>query len=342
MIFKNPAYLQLLWGGLGLLLLLIWRFKRNKKYLRGWVSQELETHNIPLLNRTKVFVFGLIVILAYMALVIAIAEPHWGKTIKKEMYQAHDIIVALDVSKSMLAEDLKPNRLERAKLSLKNLIRRRSKDRFGIILFAGSAAVQLPLTTDKAAADMLTDDISTESISVGGTNISSAIERAIIAFGEPGPANRALIIMTDGEDHEPMAVEKAKEALINGIRIFTIGIGKPEGIPIPLYVNGQFRGYRADENGRTIVTRLNEANLKDIASAGGGKYVNGNDLSRALDIIGAEIDKLEATEREKVSFSAQNNNSDYFVMLAYLLLLLDLAAHKTKLKHSFRKILFFD
>lgn len=321
MSFERPDLLHLLWAT-PVLLVAAWLLRiRQKRLINAWVEPSLQAHNLPRLSFIKPFLSRLIMILAYAGAVITAAGPRWGNQEKKEAVQAHDIIVALDVSKSMLAEDLKPNRLERAKLSLKNLIRRRKHDRFGIVVFAGSAAVQLPLTTDKAAADLLTDKISTESVATGGTHISAALERSLLAFGEPGPANRALILISDGEDHEPGALEKARELAQNNIRIFTIGIGKPEGVPIPIYANGQFRGYKADAEGHTVVTRLNEDLLRRLADIGGGIYVHGTDLSQALDQITTEIDRLAEEEIQISRFQDKSNRFYYFAGLTLLLLL---------------------
>lgn len=283
----------------------------------------MAAHNMPLRSPSRLVLAFFLLTLAFIVAVLTAAGPRWGLRDKTESMQAHDIIVALDVSKSMLAEDLKPNRLERAKLSLKNLIRRRPKDRFGIVIFAGSAALQLPLTTDKAAADVLIDKISTESLSIGGTNLSAALERSLMAFGDPGPMNRALILISDGEDHEEGALEKASELARQGIRLFTIGIGKPEGVPIPVYANGRFQGYKTDETGKTVVTRLNENLLKELARLGGGIYVPGYDLSAALDAITEEIDRLESTEVAMNIRDTRAHRFYYFAGATLALLLLE-------------------
>ncbi|MCS6981330.1 MAG: VWA domain-containing protein [Flavobacteriales bacterium] len=330
MSFERPELLYLLWTVPALLIAAWFSRIRHKRLIHAWVESSLLTHNLPRLSFFKPFLSRLMMILAYVGAVLTAAGPRWGNQEKKEAVQAHDIIVALDVSKSMLAEDLKPNRLERAKLSLKNLIRRRKHDRFGIVVFAGSAAVQLPLTTDKAAADLLTDKISTESVATGGTHISAALERSLLAFGEPGPANRALILISDGEDHEPGALEKARELAQNNIRIFTIGIGNSEGVPIPIYVNGQFKGYKTDADGRTVVTRLNEDLLRQLADIGGGIYVHGNDLSHALDQITAEIDRLAAEEIQMNRFQDKSNRFYYFAGFTVFLLLTEFFLPLTK------------
>jgi Ca-activated chloride channel family protein len=321
MSFERPEMLQALWGIALWLPLMVWRLRRNTTLFQQWVTPSLAQHNVPQRSSLRPLLAQLLLIIAFAGAVVTAAGPRWGFRERADTLQAHDIVVALDISKSMLAEDLKPNRLERAKLSLKNLIRRRPKDRLGIVIFAGSAALQLPLTTDKAAADALIDQISTESISIGGTNISAALERSLIAFGEPGPANRALILISDGEDHEEGALEKAAELARQGIRIFTIGIGKPEGVPIPVYINGRFQGYKTDENGRTVVTRLNEHLLRDMARIGGGLYMPGHDLSAALDAITEEIDRLESAELAVNLIDTQANRFYYFAGATLLLLL---------------------
>lgn len=320
MSFERPEWLMALWALALLLPLALWRLHRNRKRVQEWVSSSLAEHNMPQRSTLRPLIAHLLLLLAFAGAAFTAAGPRWGFLEKSDTLQAHDIIVALDISKSMLAEDLKPNRLERAKLSLKNLIRRRPKDRIGIVIFAGSAALQLPLTTDKAAADALIDQISTESISIGGTNISAALERSRIAFGEPGPANRALILISDGEDHEEGALEKAAELASQGIRIFSIGIGKPEGVPIPVYANGRFQGYKTDEAGRTVVTRLNETLLRELAHIGRGTYVQGYDLSAALDAITEEIDRMESAELAVSLVDTRANRFYYFAGATLLIL----------------------
>ncbi|MCS6979945.1 MAG: VWA domain-containing protein [Flavobacteriales bacterium] len=323
MTFERPEWLHAFWAFAPMVALVFWRMWRRKKLRAAWVDEALQAHNMPHWSANRPWISAGLLIIAYILTVCTAAGPRWGTVEKMETRTVHDIIVALDVSKSMLAEDLKPNRLERAKLSIKNLIRRRKQDRFGLVIFAGTAAVQLPLTTDKAAADQLIDKVSTESLNVGGTHISAALQRCLQAFGPPGQAARALILITDGEDHEEGALEAAKELAGQGIRIFTIGLGNPEGVPIPVYVQGRFQGYKTDAEGRTVVTRLNEALLRELAAVGGGMYVSGNDLSRALDLISEEIDRLDHAEITLLKTDGRANRFYYFAAFGLLILLLE-------------------
>jgi Ca-activated chloride channel family protein len=232
----------------------------------------------------------------------------------------------------MLAEDIKPNRLERAKQAVSRLIDNMRSDRIGLVVFAGKAYMQLPITTDYAAAKLFLSTTSTDIVPIQGTAIGEAIGMATESFDETTHHSKAIIIITDGENHEGDVIEKAKEAAEKGIRIYTIGMGMPEGSPIPVY-NGSTRvGYKKDRQGATVVTKLNETMLQQIASAGNGIYIRASNTSVGLNKVLEDINKLEKTEIDSQLFSDYEDRFQYFIAIGLLLILIELLISERKSK----------
>ncbi len=232
----------------------------------------------------------------------------------------------------MLAEDIQPNRLERAKQSISKLIDKLGNDRVGIIVFAGNAYMQLPITTDYSAAKMFLTTINTKIVPTQGTAIGEAIDMAIESFDNE-THSRAIIVITDGENHEDEPIESAKNAVDQGINVYTIGMGLPEGTPIPEYNQYNRRtGYKKDRQGSTVVTKLNESMLQQIASAGKGVYVRANNSSAGLKTVFDEINKLEKTEFESKMFSDYEDRFQYFIALSLLFIILELFIFERKSK----------
>jgi len=240
-------------------------------------------------------------------------------------------MIALDVSNSMLAEDIKPSRLERSKQSIMRLIDQLDGDRIGIIIFAGKAYTQLPITTDYAAAKLFVSTINTDIIPTQGTALGDAIARAVTSFGET-KNNKAIIIITDGEDHQGDVLEQAETAAKAGILIYTIGMGLPDGAPIPVYNGKVMTGYKKDGSGNIIVSRLDEALLQQIATAGKGIYVRASNSEAGLRPIMEEIGKIQETEIESRQFTDYESRFQYFLAFAILLLVLDLFIFEKKTK----------
>ena len=233
----------------------------------------------------------------------------------------------------MKAEDLQPNRLEKSKQALSKLIDKLEGDRIGIIVFGGEAYVQLPITTDYSAAKLFLESISTDLIPTQGTDIGKAIHMAMTSFGKDEGKNKAIVIITDGEDHEEDAVNAAEEAVEKGITIHTIGMGSAEGAPIPVYKGTVREGFRKDKEGNTIVTKLNEPMLQEIAKAGNGIYVRASNSDTGLNNIMDALEKLEKKQFDSKMYSDYEDRFQCFIAIAFLLLLIEtlLTERKSKL-----------
>ena len=261
-----------------------------------------------------------LLMLAYTCLIIGLAAPQTGSKLEKIKRRGVDMVIALDVSNSMLAQDIKPNRLERAKQATSKLIENLENDRIGLIVFAGKAYTQMPITSDYAAAKLFLSTINPGQIPVQGTAIGEAIDQGIQSFGS-SKQSKAIILITDGEDHEGNALAKAQEAASKGIAVYTIGMGLPEGAPIPIYNAGIQMGYKKDQEGNTIITRLDEKMLQDIANAGNGIFVRANNTQVGLKKVFDEVNKMQKSEYDSQVFSEYEDRYQLLLVIAFLLLL---------------------
>jgi len=278
---------------------------------------------IPDASGSKVLLKFIILVTAYAFIVIAVANPQTGSKLEKVQRKGIDIVVALDISNSMLAQDIKPDRLSRAKQALFKLIDKLQGDRIGIIIFAGKAYTQLPITTDYAAAKMFVSTISPKDIPSQGTAIGEAINLGISSFDD-NEQSKAIIIITDGENHESNATEAATAASELGIRVYTIGMGLPDGSPIPIINSyGQQTGFKKDREGNTVITKLNEVMLQQIAAAGNGDYVRANNTQAGLSKIFEKINALEKSEIETRMFTDYEDQFQYFLGFGLLLVFLE-------------------
>lgn len=242
-------------------------------------------------------------------LIVGIANLQTGSKMQEVKREGADIMICLDVSNSMLAEDLKPNRLERAKLAIEKMIDRLQGDRLGIIVFAGEAYTQLPITTDYNSAKLFLNAVTPNMIPTQGTAIGAAIQKAMESFGSDEGKNKAIVVITDGENHEDEAIKKAEEAASKDITIHTIGIGSDAGVPIPIYHNGIPSGYKKDKEGNTVVTRLNEKLLRDIAGEANGVYVKASNADVGL---GAVLDKIAELDKKQIESKRYTDYEDQF------------------------------
>ncbi|PID92947.1 MAG: hypothetical protein CSA95_09125 [Bacteroidetes bacterium] len=261
--------------------------------------------------------------LAWVMMVVGAADPQIGSKMEKVKRQGIDLIIALDVSNSMLSEDIKPNRLERSRQAISRLIGKLEGDRLGMVVFAGKAYMQMPVTTDYAAARLMLSTVNTNLIPVQGTAIGDAISLSMSSFDDNNH-QKAIIVITDGENHQGNAVEEATKAAEKGIKVYTIGMGLAEGGPIPVFQRGRQVGFKKDKQGNTIVTKLNDKMLGEIAAAGGGIYVRANNSRAGLDKVFEEINALDKSELESRVFSDYEHRFTYFVALALLFLILEL------------------
>ena len=308
--------------------MLIWKKRALIKFGRWPIMQRL----IPAMSNTRAILKFIILMFAYLFLIIGLANPQIGSKLVEGERSGIDIMVALDVSNSMLAQDIKPSRLERSKQAISKLIDELGNDRIGIVVFAGNAYVQLPITTDHSAAKMFLTTINTKVVPTQGTAIGEAIELASESF-EDETHSRAIVVITDGENHEDDAVKIAKSVAEKGIHVYTIGMGLPDGTPIPDYDKYDRQvGYKKDRQGNTVVTKLNEQMLQEIAIAGDGIYVRANNTQAGLSKVFDEINKLEKTEFESKVFSDYESRFQYFIALSLLFLLLEIIIFERKSK----------
>jgi Ca-activated chloride channel family protein len=338
--FENPQFFYALLAIPVMIAIFIWMIFWKKKALKRYGDWMIMQRLVPGMSRSRMIFKFVILLLAVVSLIIGMANPQIGSKLVEGERKGIDIMVALDVSNSMLAQDIEPNRLERSRQAISKLIDKLENDRLGIIVFAGNAYVQLPITTDHSAAKMFLSTISTRVVPTQGTAIGEAIELASESFDDE-KHSRAIVIITDGENHEDDAIKIARSVAEKGIRIYTIGMGLPEGTPIPEFDNyNRQTGYKKDREGNTVITRLNEKMLQDIAIAGEGIYVRANNTQAGLNKVFDEINELEKTEFESKMFSDYESRFQYFIGISLVLLLLELLLFERKNKWLSRIKLF--
>ena len=302
----------------------IMRYMRARR-VKAFGDPALVEALMPSRSRSKGWVKAVLFSLAFAFFAIGLARPRTGAKLAERNTKGAEIIVALDVSNSMLAQDYSPNRLERAKLSIARLTERLQEDRIGLVIFAGTSFVQLPVTTDYVSAKMFLNSIDTGSIPVQGTAIGDAIRLSIKSFSAQSEKSRVIVVISDGENHEDDAVGAAKQAAELGIKVYTIGVGSAEGQPIPM--DG---GLLKDKDGNIVVTRLNEEMLRDIARAGGGAYIHAGGEEFGLNPIIQDIRRMEDEEFGSVVFEEYDEQYMYFFGIALLLFILEMLIGERK------------
>jgi Ca-activated chloride channel family protein len=320
--FANPEYLYLLLALPLLVLFFIYNEFRKRKAFRKLGQESLVKKLLPDLSKFRPSFKFIVQIIAVSLAIIILARPQFGSKIEEVKRQGVEVIIALDVSNSMLAEDIQPNRLERAKQAISRLVETLENDRIGLIVFAGDAYTQIPVTTDYISAKMFLSTISPDMVPKQGTAIGSAIDLGIRSFSPGSGKSKAMIIITDGENHEDDPVAKAKEAAAAGIIIHTIGIGSAEGVPVSVIQNGK-KDFLKDADGNTVITKLDENMLKEIAIAANGKYVRANNSNIGLDAIFSDIRKLKKQELEGKMYTEYNDQFQIFAGAVLFLLLAD-------------------
>ncbi len=301
--------------------------KLRKRRIRRFGDESLVKEIMPSSSVSKGWVKTVLFSAAFFFFVIGLSRPQIGAKLKEHQTKGVEIMIALDVSNSMLAEDYSPNRLERAKLSISMLVDKLRDDRIGLIVFAGNSFVQLPITTDYVSAKMFLNSISTESVPVQGTAIGEAINTAVRSFSAQSEKSRAVVIITDGENHEDDPVAAAKQAAKLGVRIFTIGVGSPEGQPIP--VDGELL---RDRNGEIVVSRLDEKVLQDVAEAGNGVYVRAGNREFGLAPVVERIRQMDEEEFSSVIFEEFDEQYMYFFAIALVLLVIEMLIGERRAK----------
>ncbi len=323
--FAEPKYLWLLLAVplliVGYALLRVLRRRR----LRAFGDEAMVRELMPSWSSAKGWWRTVLYSLAFACFVVGISRPLLGAKLVERETKGAEIVICLDVSNSMLAQDYSPDRLSRAKLAISRLVDRLQGDRIGLVIFAGTSFVQLPVTTDYVSAKMFLNTIDTQSIPVQGTAIGDAIHTAAKSFSAQSEKSRAIIVITDGENHEDDAVEAAKEAASAGVRVYTIGVGTLRGQP--LKIGGELL---KDKNGEIVVSRLDESTLKQIASAGGGAYVHAGNEEFGLNPIVDEINKLEDERFSSVVFEEYDEQYMYFFAAALFFFTLEMTVGERK------------
>ena len=308
--------------------------KLRRRRIRRFGDETLVNSLMPSYARGKVWLRLSMFAIAFCFVVLAMSRPQRGVRLKEQQVKGAEVIIALDVSNSMLAEDYSPNRLERAKMAISRVTEKLKDDRIGLIVFAGDSYVQIPMTSDYISAKMFLNSISTGSVPVQGTAIGSAIDLGVRSFSEESDKSRAIIVITDGENHEDDPVSAAKRAADMGVRVFTIGVGSVEGKFIPLPDGG----YITDAEGNNVVTRLDDKSLQKIADAGNGVFVHSSNVEFGLEPIIEEIQKMDDEVMTTVTYEEYEELYMYFLGVALLFLVIQMLVGDRRSKlHLFKR-----
>ncbi|MCX2680598.1 VWA domain-containing protein [Galbibacter sp. EGI 63066] len=297
-----------------------WQKRARKKFATPLLMDKLSPNRSSLKPVLKL----ILALLAIACLAVALVNPKIGTKLETVKREGVDIVFAIDVSKSMAAEDIAPNRLEKTKRIVSEIINNLASDRIGIIAYAGQAHPQLPITTDYSAAKMFLQSMNTDMMSSQGTAINEAIDMAITYYDDQEQTNRVLILISDGEDHSNMAIESVEKAKKEGIKIYTIGVGTTKGGPIPIRINGVVDSYKKDRNGDVVITKLNEQMLNGIAQEGNGSYISGTNTEEVVDFVKEELANMDKMEFESKQFADFKDQFQWFIGGAILLLFLDI------------------
>lgn len=335
--FASPQYLYLLLVLVALAAIHYYIIYKKKRQVKRFGDPELTKQLFLGVSRWRPEVKFWITMLALASFIVALARPQFGTRLDTRERMGIEAIIALDVSNSMLAEDVKPNRLEKAKMMVSNMVDGMRDDKIGLIVFAGQAFVQLPITSDYVSAKMFLETISPSMISVQGTDIAEAINLSMRSFTQQEDISRAIFVITDGEDNEAKGVEAAKQAAAKGIRVYVLGIGNPGGAPIPIPGTGQ---YIIDDEGNTVISKLSEEMCREIATAGGGSYIYVDNSSSAQKKLSEQVDRLAKAKMESQIYSEYDEQFQGFVLIGILLLLLDVFLLERESKSTWLSNLF--
>lgn len=319
--FASPQYLYLLLVLLALTAIHYYIIYRKKQQVKRFGDPELTRQLFLGVSRWRPEVKFWLTMLALASFIVALARPQFGTRLDTRERMGIEAIIALDVSNSMLAEDVKPNRLEKAKMMVSNMVDGMSDDKIGLIVFAGQAFVQLPITSDYVSAKMFLETISPSMISVQGTDVAEAISLSMRSFTQQEDVSRAIFVITDGEDNEGRAVEAARQAASQGVRVYVLGIGNPGGAPIPIPGTGQ---YIIDNEGNTVVSKLSEEMCREIATAGQGSYIYVDNSSSAQKKLSEQLDRLAKAKMESQVYSEYDEQFQGFILIGLLFLLVDI------------------
>ena len=317
--FEDPIYL---WMLLIIPILVLVRFivwQKRKRNLRKFGDPSLLKEMMPDVSKYRPTIKFCLLLSAITILIFMIARPQVGSKISHEKREGIEVLIALDISNSMLAQDVIPSRLEKSKLLIEDLVDHFTNDKVGLVVFAGDAFVQLPITNDYVSAKMFLQNINPSLITTQGTDLARAISLSQSCFTQREHIGRAIIVITDGEDHEGGALEVAREAYKKGINVFILGVGTSKGAPIP-DGNG---GYLKDNSGQTVLSALNEQMCQQVAKAGNGVYIHVDNTSDAQEKLNKELSKLQSGISETVVYSEYNEQFQIFGIILLLLLIVE-------------------
>tara|TARA_B100000989_G_scaffold35808_1_gene22737 strand:- start:277 stop:1317 length:1041 start_codon:yes stop_codon:yes gene_type:complete len=328
--FDNPYFLYLaLIIPLLVIINLIYMFWR-KKIQDSYSDSELLKIISPNRSNFKLNLKLIIECIAILFLSIGLANPKIGTELKSINREGVDIVFAIDVSKSMLAEDVAPNRLLRSKRIISEIINSLSSDRVGIVAYAAQAIPQVPLTTDFASVKNFLQIIDTEMLSSQGTSIDSALNLSANFFDQNSETNRVLILLSDGEDHDDIPESLINLIIENNINLISIGVGQDSGSTIPIKINGTIDSYKKDNNGQVVITKRNSEILNKIANSSGGEYIDGNITEEALEYVKIKLDKIDKSEFETSQFVEYKQQFQIFILIALLFIIVDIFIFQTK------------
>lgn len=321
--FANPQYLLFLLLVPALLLIFIAGRMMRRRALQAFGDSDLVKGLMPDVSASKPWVKLILGLVALALVVIAAAGPQFGTKLREVKRTGIELVVALDVSNSMLAEDITPNRLENAKRAISKMIDGLKDDKLALIVFAGDAFVQLPMTSDYTAAKMFLSSINPSLVTNQGTALEKAINLGVKSFTPGDDKNKAIVIITDGEDHDGDPIAAATKASEAGVTIHMVGMGLPQGAPIPTVNRNGQRDYRTDAQGNVVISKLEETTLKQVAAAGGGKYIRANNTKSGLSALFSELNNMEKVEMEAKIYSEYEEQYQYFLGFGLLILLVE-------------------
>ncbi|MEE0973860.1 MAG: VWA domain-containing protein [Paludibacteraceae bacterium] len=325
--FAHPEYLYILLIVPVLIGMFYYSVYKRSQRLKKIGDKQLLSQLMPEASHLRPRVKFYLLLSAIILSIFAIAGPQFGTKLQKVKRSGVELMVAVDVSNSMLAQDLTPNRMGRAKQVLSRLIDQLQNDKVGLLVFAGDSYVQMPMTADASSAKMFLQSINPGMVPLQGTAIGSAIRMSMGLFTPDTQAGKSIIIITDGENHEDDAVQMAKTAFENGVTVHVLGVGTPQGSPIPVEGTGNFR---RDKDGNIVVTKLNETMCQEIAQAGGGMYVRADNAASAVRSLSSELNKMNKTDIEEMIYSEYNEQYAVIGWIVFVLLLLEVILSERK------------
>lgn len=334
--FEDPVYLYLLLIIPVLVLLRVLELRRRKQKLKKFGDPALLGGLMTDVSRPRRELKFWLMTAAVALLIVMLARPQMGTKISQEKRQGIEVIISMDISNSMKAEDVVPSRLDKSKMLIENMVDNFTEDKVGLVVFAGDAFVQLPITSDYVSAKIFLQNISPSLIATQGTDLAGAINVSSKSFTQQDNVGRAIIIITDGEDHEGQAVEAAKDAKKKGMRVFVLGVGSPKGSPIP-DGNG---GYMKDNTGQEVISALNEDMCRQIAEAGGGAYIHVDNTNTAQRMLNDELTKLQKGDISSVIYSEYDEQFQAVGILLLIVLLLEMMVFESR-NPLFKKIKLF-